>query len=213
MATIALHRQSKLREAALAKSARLTLEQLHAQLAAGDVKELPLIIKADVQGSLEAVTESLRRLEREDVRVAFVQRGVGGITENDVQLAVASNATIIGFNVRPDRRARELAEAQNVEIRTYEIIYKLVEDIEAAMVGMDGVVGASAALDGKMSLRNFAVCPATASVVVTGGIPLTGAPVRSVTSNVTLTDAVEVLATAMPLSIFPGRPGTPEAST
>ncbi len=93
-------------------------------------------MKADVQGSLEAVTESLRKLERDDVKLAFVHRGVGGITENDVQLARASNATIIGFNVRPDRRARELAAVSDVEIRTYEIIYKLLEDIEAAMLGM-----------------------------------------------------------------------------
>jgi translation initiation factor IF-2 len=85
---------------------------------------------------LEAVTESLKRLERDDVKLSFVLRGVGGITENDVQLAAASNATIIGFNVRPDRRSREQAEQSDVQIRTYEIIYKLLEDLEAAMVGM-----------------------------------------------------------------------------
>ena len=95
-----------------------------------------LIVKADVHGSLEAVTESLRKLERDDVKPAFVHRGVGGITENDIQLAAATNATIIGFNVRPDRKARELAQIEAVEIRTYEIIYKLLEDIERAMVGM-----------------------------------------------------------------------------
>jgi translation initiation factor IF-2 len=78
----------------------------------------------------------LRKLERDEVKLAFVHRGVGGITENDVQLASASNATILGFNVRPDRKAREAAEQAKVEIRTYEIIYKLLEDIEAAMVGM-----------------------------------------------------------------------------
>jgi translation initiation factor IF-2 len=82
------------------------------------------------------VTESLRKLEREDVKLAFVHRAVGGITENDVALAAASNATIIGFNVRPGREARAMAAAQGVEIRTYEIIYKLIEDIQAAMVGM-----------------------------------------------------------------------------
>jgi translation initiation factor IF-2 len=89
-----------------------------------------------MQGSLEAVTESLKRLERDDMKLSFVLRGIGGITENDVQLAAASNATIIGFNVRPDRRSRELAESSNVEVRTYEIIYKLLEDLEAAMLGM-----------------------------------------------------------------------------
>jgi translation initiation factor IF-2 len=94
------------------------------------------VLKADVQGSLEACTESLRKLEREDVKLSFVRRGVGGINENDVQLAKASNATIIGFNVRPDRRSRDMAESEGVQIRTYEIIYKLIEDIEAAMLGM-----------------------------------------------------------------------------
>jgi len=112
------------------------LEDLFEQIQRGESATLNLVVKADVQGSLEAVTESLRKLERDDVKLSFVHRGVGGITENDVQLARASNATIIGFNVRPDRRARELAAASDVEIRTYEIIYKLLEDIEAAMIGM-----------------------------------------------------------------------------
>ena len=89
-----------------------------------------------MQGSLEALTESLRRLEREEVKLAFVQRGVGGITENDVGLAATTNATIIGFNVRPDRKARELAQVEEVEIRNYEIIYQILEDIENAVVGM-----------------------------------------------------------------------------
>ncbi len=112
------------------------LEDLFEQIQRGETATLNLVLKADVQGSLEAVTESLRKLERDDVKLSFVHRGVGGITENDVQLARASNATIIGFNVRPDRRAREMADASDVEVRTYEIIYKLLEDIEAAMLGM-----------------------------------------------------------------------------
>jgi translation initiation factor IF-2 len=89
-----------------------------------------------VQGSLEALTESLRKLERDEVKLSFVHRGVGGITENDIQLAAATNATIIGFNVRPDRKGRELAAQEDVEIRTYEIIYQVLEDMENAMVGM-----------------------------------------------------------------------------
>ncbi len=112
------------------------LEDLFEQIQRGEAATLNLILKSDVQGTLEAITDSLRKLERPDVKLSFVHRGVGGITEYDVQLAVASNATIIGFNVRPDRRARELAEERDVEIRTYEVIYKLIEDIEAAMVGM-----------------------------------------------------------------------------
>jgi translation initiation factor IF-2 len=112
------------------------LEDIFEQIQRGETATLTLVLKADVQGSLEAVTDSLKRLERDDVKIAFVQRGVGGITENDVQLAVASKATILGFNVRPGRSAREMAAANGVEIRTYEIIYKLIEDIEAAMLGM-----------------------------------------------------------------------------
>jgi len=112
------------------------LEDLFEQIQRGEAATLNLILKADVQGTLEAITDSLRKLERPDVKLSFVHRGVGGITEYDVQLAVASNATIIGFNVRPDRRAREMASERGVGIRTYEVIYKLLEDIEAAMVGM-----------------------------------------------------------------------------
>jgi translation initiation factor IF-2 len=112
------------------------LEDLFEQIQRGETATLNIILKADVQGSLEAITESLRKLERDDVKLSFVQRGVGGITENDVQTAQASNATIIGFNVRPDRRAREQAVKANVEIRTYEIIYNLLEDLQAAMLGL-----------------------------------------------------------------------------
>jgi translation initiation factor IF-2 len=112
------------------------LEDLFEQIQRGETATLNLVLKADVQGSLEACTESLKKLERDDVKLAFIRRGVGGINENDVQLAKASNATIIGFNVRPDKRSREAAELDGVAIRTYEIIYKLIEDIEAAMLGM-----------------------------------------------------------------------------
>ncbi|MHB1088607.1 MAG: translation initiation factor IF-2 [Acidimicrobiales bacterium] len=112
------------------------LEDLFEQIQRGETATLNIVLKADVQGSLEACTESLRKLERDDVKLVIVHRGVGGITENDVQLAKASSATIIGFNVRPDRRSRELAEVEAVEIRTYEIIYKLIEEIESAMLGL-----------------------------------------------------------------------------
>jgi translation initiation factor IF-2 len=120
--------------AAAATGARL--EDLFEQIQRGETATLNIVLKADVQGSLEAVTDSLKRLEREDVKLSFVLRGIGGITENDVQLAAASSATIIGFNVRPDRRSREMAESLNVDVRTYEIIYKLLEDLEAAMLGL-----------------------------------------------------------------------------
>ena len=112
------------------------LEDIFSQIQAGEVATLNVIIKSDVHGSLEAVTESLRKLERDDVRAAVVHRAVGAITENDIALAAATNATLIGFNVRPDRKVRDMAAAEGVEIRTYEIIYKLIEDIEKAMKGM-----------------------------------------------------------------------------
>jgi translation initiation factor IF-2 len=112
------------------------LEDLFEQIQAGEVATLYLILKADVQGSLEALTEAMRKLEREEVKLVFLRRAVGGITQSDIELAATSGASVIGFNVRPDRKARELAEQQSVEIRTYEIIYKVLEDIEAALVGM-----------------------------------------------------------------------------
>ena len=112
------------------------LEDLFEAIQRGETATLNVVLKSDVQGSLEACTESLRKLEREDVKLVIVHRGVGGITENDVQLASASSATIIGFNVRPDRRSREMAEREGVQIRTYEIIYKLIEEIQAAMLGL-----------------------------------------------------------------------------
>jgi len=133
---IALHRQGRLREAALAKSARLTLEQLHQQLAAGDVKELPLIIKADVQGSVEVLTDTLNKLSTERVKIKVIHAAVGAITETDVLLASASNAVIIGFSVRPERKASELAQLENVDIRLHTIIYDVTEEIKKAMTGL-----------------------------------------------------------------------------
>ena len=133
---IALHRQAKRRDAALAKSARLTLEQLHEQLAAGDVKELPLIIKADVQGSVEVLVDTLNKLSTDKVKVKVIHAGVGAITETDVLLASASNAVIIGFNVRPERKATELAQLEGVDIRLHTIIYNVTDEIKKAMTGL-----------------------------------------------------------------------------
>jgi len=138
--TVADSRAQRLRMLAQRGDARaqkgVKLEDIFTQIQAGETATLNVLIKADVHGSLEAVTESLRKLERDDVKAAFVHRGVGSITENDITLAATTNATIIGFNVRPDRKVRELAEAESVEIRTYEVIYKLIEDIEKAMKGL-----------------------------------------------------------------------------
>jgi translation initiation factor IF-2 len=139
--TAAETREHWQRVASLGREAAVTsggarLEDIFEQIQQGEVATLNLVLKADVTGSLEALTEALRKLERDEVKLSFVQRGVGGITKSDVQLAAASNATIIGFNVRPDRSSRELAAAEDVEIRTYEIIYQVLEDIENALVGL-----------------------------------------------------------------------------
>ena len=129
-------RQATLGRDAHAMSGGAKLEDIFQQIQAGEAATLNLIVKADVTGSLEALTESLRKLERDEVKLAFVRRGVGGITKDDIQLAATSNATIIGFNVRPDRNAREMADQEKVEIRTYEIIYQVIEDIQNAVLGL-----------------------------------------------------------------------------
>jgi translation initiation factor IF-2 len=120
----------------LAGGARL--EDIFAMVQRGEVATLNLLLKADVQGSLEALTEALRKLDQEhdEVRLSFVLRGVGGITKSDVDLAAVSNATVIGFNVRPDRQARELAEQEGVELRLYEVIYQILDDVSNALLGM-----------------------------------------------------------------------------
>ena len=129
-------RQASLAGTAGGSGGGARLEDIFKQVQAGETATLNLVLKADVHGSLEAVTDSLRKLERDDVKLSFVSRGVGGINENDVQLAAASEATIIGFNVRPDRNARQTAETEDVEVRLYEIIYDLITDVQNAMVGL-----------------------------------------------------------------------------
>ncbi len=129
-------RLSTMGREAHAMSGGAKLEDIFAQIQAGEAATLNLILKADVNGSLEALTDALRKLEREEVKPVFVRRGVGAITKGDIQLAAASDATIIGFNVRPDRKARELADEEGVEIRTYEIIYEVLADIDNALLGL-----------------------------------------------------------------------------
>ena len=116
--------------------AKLSLDDLFSQIQAGNVKELPIIVKADVQGSVEAVKQSLTKLSNEEVMVKVIHGGVGAINESDVSLASASNAIIIGFNIRPDATAKSIAEREKVDIRLYKVIYQAIEDVEAAMKGM-----------------------------------------------------------------------------
>ena len=133
---IAQYRKMKERDSQLAKSSRVSLEGLAEQVRQSGIKDLPLIIKGDVTGSVEVLADSLVRMSTEKVRVKVLHSGVGSITESDVLLATASNAIIIGFNVRPERKAAELAQQENVEIRLHSIIYELQDEIRLAMLGL-----------------------------------------------------------------------------
>ncbi|MBP1751959.1 MAG: infB [Geobacteraceae bacterium] len=133
---IASYRQQKIRETELAKTSKLSLEQLYEKIQKGEVKELNVIIKGDVQGSVEAVSESLRKLTTDAIRLVVIHASVGAITETDVNLAAASNAIVLGFNVRPEVKAQSLAEKEGVDIRLYNIIYDAVDDIKKAMEGL-----------------------------------------------------------------------------
>ena len=129
-------RDQKAREASLAKSSRITLEQLHQQMQAGEVKELPLIIKTDVGGSAEVLTETLQKLSNDKIKVKVLRAAVGAINESDVLLASTSNAIVIGFNVRPERNASALAEQEKVDVRLHTIIYNVTDEIKKAMTGL-----------------------------------------------------------------------------
>ncbi len=134
---IALFRQTQAKEKALGgKGARLTLESLQAQIAEGGMKELPIIVKADVQGSAEVLGDTLTKLSDEKVKVRIIHSGVGAINESDVLLASASNAIVIGFNVRPDRNASDVADREKVDIRLHSVIYNVVDEMKKAMTGL-----------------------------------------------------------------------------
>ncbi|MCL2218072.1 MAG: translation initiation factor IF-2, partial [Defluviitaleaceae bacterium] len=119
-----------------ATQGKVSLDDLFNQIQAGQVKDLNIVVKADVQGSVEALRGSLEKLTNPEVRVRIIHTGVGAVTESDVMLASASNAIIIGFNVRPDTSAKSVAESENVDVRLYSVIYSAIDDIEAAMKGM-----------------------------------------------------------------------------
>jgi translation initiation factor IF-2 len=133
---VAEYRQSKQRETELVKSSKVSLEELYDQIKTGDVKELRVVLKADVQGSVEALTEALNRMSTDEVKLKVIHGSVGGITESDILLAAASNAIVIGFNVRPESKGAMLADREGVDVRLYTIIYEAVADVRAAMEGM-----------------------------------------------------------------------------
>jgi len=133
---IVIYRELKAREQAMARSTRVTLDQLHEQIKAGEVKELSVILKTDVGGTAEVLSDALQKISSEKVRVNVLHSSVGAITETDVLLASASNAIIIGFNVRPEKNAAQLAEQEKVDVRLHTVIYELVDEIRRAMIGM-----------------------------------------------------------------------------
>jgi translation initiation factor IF-2 len=129
-------RQLKLREKAMAASSKIRLEDLSRAIAEGQLKELALVIKADVQGSIEAVVDQFHKLPQDKIKLRVIRSGVGAITESDVLLAQASNAVVVGFNVRPERKASDAAEREKIEIRLYTVIYDAVEEMKKAMEGL-----------------------------------------------------------------------------
>jgi translation initiation factor IF-2 len=133
---VAEYRHSKQRETELVKSSKVSLEELYDQIKTGDVKELRVVLKGDVQGSVEALTDALSRMSTNEVKLRVIHGSVGGITESDILLAAASNAIVIGFNVRPESKGAALAAKEGVDVRLYTIIYEAVADVRAAMEGM-----------------------------------------------------------------------------
>jgi translation initiation factor IF-2 len=133
---IVIYRESKARDQAMAKGARLSLDQLHQQLREGETKELPIILKTDVGGTAEVISDTLQKLSNDKIKVRVLHSGVGAINETDVLLASASNAIVIGFNVRPERNALNLSEKEKVDIRLHTIIYELTDEVKRAMTGM-----------------------------------------------------------------------------
>ena len=185
---IALFRQGKFRDVKLAKRQAAKLENMFDQIAEGEVKTLPLIIKTDVQGSQEALSGSLLKLSNDEVRVQVVHAAVGGITETDVNLAVASNAVIIGFNTRADAQARHQAEVNGVDIRYYNIIYDAIDDVKAAMSGMLAPEKRENTL-GLVEIRQVIHVSKVGSIAgcfVTEGLVRRGAPVRLLRDNVVI---------------------------
>jgi len=182
---LAEKRAERLRREQLAQRSTvsgLSLETLFEQMQAGAVQELNIVLKGDVQGSVEALVGELGKIQHPEVRVNVIHTGVGGITENDVNLASASNALVIGFNVRPSAEARQLAEREGVDIRTYRVIYKLTEDIEQALVGMLSPVTTEEIL-GEAEVRalfKVSRLGTIAGCMVTNGLVRRGANVRVV---------------------------------
>ncbi len=185
---IALFRQGKFRAVKLAKQQAATLENMFEQMAEGEVRMLPLIIKTDVQGSCEAIAHALQKLSTDEVKVNLIHSAVGAISESDINLALASKAIAIGFNTRADVAARKLAESAGVDVRYYNVIYEMVDDIKAALSGMRAPEKKEVIL-GMVEVRQVFVISKIGTVVgcyVTNGIIKRNAQVRVLRNNVVI---------------------------
>ncbi len=185
---VANYRQGKYRDVKLAKQQKAKLENMFADMAEGDVAELNIVLKSDVQGSLEAISDALTKLSTDEVKVNIIGSGVGGITETDISLASASNAIVVGFNVRAEAAARKLVEQESVYLRYYSVIYDLIDEVKAAMSGMlqpefkQQIIGLAEVRDVFKSPKIGAI----AGCMVTEGIVKRSAPIRVLRDNVVI---------------------------
>ncbi|CAM2766608.1 translation initiation factor IF-2 [Vibrio ordalii] len=185
---VANYRQGKFRDVKLARQQKSKLENMFSNMTAGEVAELNVVLKADVQGSVEAIADSLRNLSTDEVKVNIVGSGVGGITETDAVLAAASNAIVLGFNVRADASARRTIESENLDLRYYSIIYQLIDEVKAAMSGMlapefkQEIIGLAQVREVFKSPKLGAV----AGCMVTEGVIKRNSPIRVLRDNVVI---------------------------
>ncbi|MDR0806628.1 MAG: translation initiation factor IF-2 [Enterobacteriaceae bacterium] len=185
---VALYRQGKFREVKLARQQKSKLENMFANMEEGDVSELNIVLKADVQGSSEAISDALQNLSTDEVKVKIVGTGVGGITETDATLAAASNAIILGFNVRADASARKVVEAENLDLRYYSVIYDLIDEVKQAMSGMlapeykQQIIGLAEVRDVFRSPKFGSI----AGCMVTEGVVKRHNPIRVLRDNVVI---------------------------
>jgi len=185
---VALYRQGKFRDIKLARQQKSKLENMFANMAEGDISEVNVVLKSDVQGSLEAISDSLIKLSTDEVKVKIIGSGVGGITETDASLAAASNAIVVGFNVRADASARKVIESEKIDLRYYSVIYALIDEVKQAMSGMlapefrQEIIGLAQVRDVFKSPKIGSI----AGCMVTEGIIKRSAPIRVLRENVVI---------------------------
>ena len=188
---VAAHRQLKLREAELSRATKVTLDNLFARIKEGETKELKMVIKADVQGSVEAIIDSLNNLGTEEIKVNVIHSAAGAVTETDIMLASASDAIVIGFSVRAPQKVQELAEAEKVDLRFYDVIYQLVADVKDAMEGMLEPIYKEHFMGSAEVLKTFTISrvgTVAGSMVNEGRVEM-GAKIRVLRDNVVINDS------------------------